>query len=71
MYKRQIYYRTEEGEVVLIEPNRMNYIERGRFEQPDRSYQPAWTHPIIANGKLYIRDQDSLYCYDVKRHDGF
>ena len=67
----RIYYRTEEGEVVLIEPNRMNYIERGRFEQPDRSYQPAWTHPIIANGKLYIRDQDSLYCYDVKRHDGF
>ena len=63
----RIYYRTEEGEVLLIEPSRMDYLERGRFEQPDRTSQPAWTHPIIANGKLYIRDQDTLFCYDVKR----
>jgi len=63
----RIYYRTEEGEVLLIEPNRMDYLERGRFQQPDRTNQPAWPHPIIANGKLYIRDQDTLYCYDVKR----
>jgi hypothetical protein len=26
---------------------------------------PAWAHPVIANGKLYIRDQDLLLCYDV------
>ena len=62
----RIYYRTEEGPMLLIEPNRKEYIERGRFEQPDRSEQPAWTHPTIANGKLYIRDQDLLLCYDVK-----
>ena len=62
----RIYYRTEEGAVVLIEPNRKEYTERGRFEQPDRTQQPAWTHPVLANGKLYIRDQDTLFCYDVK-----
>jgi hypothetical protein len=28
--------------------------------------QPAWTHPVIANGKLYLRDQDLLLCYDIK-----
>ena len=61
-----IYYRTEEGEIVLIEPNKTEYIERGRFEQPDRSKSPAWTHPVLANGKLYVRDQDVLYCYNVK-----
>ena len=65
----RIYHRTEDGEMVLIEPNRMNYIERGRFEQPDRTNQPAWTHPIIANGKLYLRDQDQLFCYDVNQRD--
>ncbi|MBC8244078.1 MAG: PQQ-like beta-propeller repeat protein [Verrucomicrobia bacterium] len=65
----RIYYRTEDGVMVLIEPSRMAYIERGRFEQPDRTNQPAWTHPIIANGKLYIRDQNQLFCYDVKQHD--
>lgn len=62
----RIYYRTEGGAMLLIEPNRKEYIERGRFEQPDRSEKPAWTHPILANGKLYIRDQDVLLCYDVK-----
>lgn len=62
----RIYYRTEEGELILIEPSRERYIERGRFSQPDRTFQPAWTHPVIANGKLYVRDQDSLFCYDIK-----
>ncbi len=63
----RIYYRTEDGEVLLIEPDKEKYVEHGRFTQPDRTRQPAWTHPVIANGKLYIRDQDTLYCYNVKR----
>jgi outer membrane protein assembly factor BamB len=62
----RLYYRTESGTMLLIEPNRERYIERGRFEQPDRSKAPAWTHPVLANGKLYVRDQDVLLCYDVK-----
>ena len=62
----RIYYRTEKGTMLLIEPNRKEYLERGRFEQPDRSQKLAWPHPIIANGKLYLRDQDLLMCYDVK-----
>lgn len=62
----RIYYRTEEGPIVLIEPSRKEYLERGRFNQPERTDKPAWAHPIIANGKLYIRDQDTLFCYDVK-----
>jgi outer membrane protein assembly factor BamB len=62
----RIYYRTEEGPIVLIEPNRKEYLERGRFDQPDRTDKPAWAHPVVANGKLYIRDQDTLFCYDVK-----
>ena len=62
----RLYYRMENGNVVLIEPSPRQYIERGRFEQPDRSRAPAWPHPVIANGKLYIRDQDVLLCYDVK-----
>ena len=62
----RLYYRTEKGIMLLIEPSPKQYIERGRFDQPDRSKQPAWSHPIIANGKLYLRDQDVLLCYDVK-----
>ena len=62
----RLYYRTEDGTMLLIEPNPKQYIERGRFEQPDRTRLPAWAHPVIANGKLYVRDQDVLFCYDVK-----
>jgi outer membrane protein assembly factor BamB len=62
----RIYYRTEEGPIALIEPSRKEYLERGRFNQPERTDKPAWAHPVIANGKLYIRDQDMLFCYDVK-----
>lgn len=62
----RLYYRTEDGTMLLIEPNREKYVERGRFEQPDRSESPAWSHPVIANGKLYVRDQDVLFCYDIK-----
>ncbi|MGO9109683.1 MAG: PQQ-binding-like beta-propeller repeat protein [Thermoguttaceae bacterium] len=62
----RLYYRTEKGTMLLIEPSPKQYVECGRFEQPDRSKSPAWTHPVIANSKLYLRDQDVLLCYDIK-----
>jgi outer membrane protein assembly factor BamB len=62
----RLYSRTEKGTMLLIEPSPKQYVECGRFEQPDRSKSPAFTHPVIANGKLYVRDQDVLLCYDVK-----
>jgi outer membrane protein assembly factor BamB len=62
----RLYLRSEEDAIVLVEPSKKGFVERGRFEQPDRSSSPAWAHPIIANGKLYIRDQELLLCYDVK-----
>ena len=36
------------------------------FKQPDRSNKNAWAHPVIAGGKLYLRDQGVLLCYDIK-----
>jgi outer membrane protein assembly factor BamB len=62
----RLYYRNEGGPIVLVEANPQGYVEKGRFDQPNRSGKAAWPHPIIANGKLYIRDQDLLLCYDVK-----
>lgn len=63
---RRLYYRTERGTMLLIEPSPKGYLERGRFEQPERTKASAWAHPVIANGKLYLRDQDTLFCYNVK-----
>jgi outer membrane protein assembly factor BamB len=63
----RLYCRNEgDGEIILVEANPEKYVEKGRFKQPDRSGQNAWPHPVIANGRLYLRDQDVLLCYDVK-----
>jgi outer membrane protein assembly factor BamB len=63
----RLYYRNESGSTVLVEANPERYVEHGRFEPPERSAHSAWPHPVIANGRLYLRDQDALLCYDVKR----
>ena len=62
----RLYYRTESGAMLLLEPSAKEYIERGRFQEPNRSRSPDWSHPVIANGKLYLRDQDLLMCYDIQ-----
>jgi hypothetical protein len=61
-----LYVRGEGGGVALVEANPTKYVEKGKFNQPDRSSQPAWPHPVVANGKMYLRDWDILLCYDVK-----
>jgi outer membrane protein assembly factor BamB len=62
-----LYLRSEgsRGTVVLIEATPERWREKGRFDQPERSDKEAWPHPVIANGKLYLRDQDKLFCYDL------
>jgi outer membrane protein assembly factor BamB len=64
----RFYLRQEDkkGTVALIEASPDGYREHGRFDQPDRSDQNSWPHPVVAGGKLYLRDQDVLLCYDVK-----
>jgi outer membrane protein assembly factor BamB len=64
-----LYTRSEGGKgvIALVEASPAGYREKGRFEQPNRSDKNSWPHPVIAGGKLYIRDQDVLLCYDVKQ----
>jgi outer membrane protein assembly factor BamB len=63
-----LYLRSESGKGVLalVEATPEGYREKGRFDQPDRTDKNSWPHPVIANGKLYLRDQDVLLCFDVK-----
>jgi len=61
-----LYLRSENGPIALVAATGEGYIELGQFDQPDRSTQQAWTHPVVAEGKLFIRDQDLLMCYDLK-----
>jgi outer membrane protein assembly factor BamB len=61
-----LYALSEDGVVGLIEATPQAYKERSRFEIHRGSY-PTWTPPVIANGRLYLREQDNLYCYNVNR----
>ena len=61
-----LYVRGEGGAVALVEATPEGYRERGRFDQSERSGQPAWPHPVVAGGKLYLHDWDRLFCYQLK-----
>jgi outer membrane protein assembly factor BamB len=65
----RLYLHGENGEVALIEATPEAYHEKGRFkptDPPDHGNSKAWAYPVIANGRLYIRDIGTLWCYDVK-----
>jgi outer membrane protein assembly factor BamB len=61
-----LYARSERGPVALVEATPTGYVEKSRFTPPDRSNEMTWAHPVVANGRLYLRDQGVLHCYDVK-----
>jgi outer membrane protein assembly factor BamB len=64
----RLYVRGEGGEVALVEATPTEYREQGRFtppDAPDRGKARAWPHPVVANGRLYLRDLGTLWAYDV------
>ena len=61
-----LYFRYQNGVVALIEANPKELKVAASFREADRSGRECWAHPVVANGKLYLRDQDKLVCYDVK-----
>lgn len=64
-----LYLHGENGQVALVEASPEGYREKGRFtppNQPDRGMAQSWTYPVIANGRLYLRDNASVWAYDIK-----
>jgi outer membrane protein assembly factor BamB len=65
----RLYLHGENGEVALVDATPDGYHEKGRFTPPglpDRGQAKAWAYPVVANGRLYIRDVGSLWCYEVR-----
>lgn len=63
-------YGQSKGTVALVEAGPKGWVEKGRLEIPQKSKFPRrsgliWTHPVIAGGKLYLRDHELLFCYDI------
>lgn len=67
----RLYLHGEHGEVALVEPSPDGYRERGRFSPPGRPkrshpMEKSWAYPVVAHGRLYLRDHDVLWSYDVR-----
>jgi outer membrane protein assembly factor BamB len=62
-----LVFRYQSGEVALIEATPHGYHLKGSFKPDYVSSQPCWSQPVVIGGRLYLRDQDKLMCYDVRR----
>jgi outer membrane protein assembly factor BamB len=61
----RLYLFSERGVMGLAEANPQGYREHGRFTLQTGA-RPTWSHPVVADGRLYLRDQDTIYAYDVR-----
>ena len=64
-------YGEQTAEVSLVEASTKKWSQKGRFALPEASkHTPAsgknWTRPVVADGMMYLRDQELLFCYRIK-----
>ena len=54
--------------MILIRPLPNQYQLQGEFKPAEApEIRDSWAHPALSNGRLYVREQDALYCYDLKK----
>lgn len=62
-----LYIRYADGTTVLAKADPTDYVEVGSFRPSGSGDRPSWSHPVILDGKLYLRDQDVISCYNVRK----
>ena len=60
-----LYCFSENGVIGLVEATPAGYKEKGRF-RIEQSSRKTWAYPAVAGGRLYLRDQDTIYAFDVR-----
>jgi outer membrane protein assembly factor BamB len=62
----RLYCLSQEGEMALLEPTADAFDIAGRFNLISERKRDVWTHPVILDGRLYLRYHDTLFCYDIR-----
>lgn len=62
-----LYARFASGVLALVKASPGKYEEVSSFNIPHYETRPSWSHPVIAGGKLYLREGDWIMCYDIKK----
>ena len=60
-----LYIHFANGQMSLVKADSEQYEEVGSFTVPGSGERPSWAHPVIAGGKLFLREQDHILCYDI------
>jgi hypothetical protein len=60
----QLIFRYQDGTLALIDADPKGYRLKGTFK-PEYQERESWSHPVVSNGKLYLREQDKLMCYQL------
>jgi outer membrane protein assembly factor BamB len=61
-----LYFHFDDGTMSLVEASPQGYKQAGSFHIPNARSQ-SWAHPVVIGGKMYLREQDTIWCYDVKK----
>ncbi|MBI1346275.1 PQQ-binding-like beta-propeller repeat protein [bacterium] len=61
--QRKLLVISEQGEAVLLDANSERHVELAKFQALDGK---TWNHPVIAHGKLFVRNSEEMACYDVR-----
>jgi len=62
-----IYVRFADGTLVLAKADPADYVELATFKIPGSDARPSWSHSVILDGRLYLREQDKILCYDLRK----
>ncbi len=63
---RRLYCLAEDGRVALLQPTPETFEMAGQFRLMPEKVHDAWAHPVLLDGRLYLRYHDTLWCYDVR-----
>ena len=66
----RLYCLAENGRTALLRPTPGRFEIDGRFQLLPEKVSDAWAHPVLLHGRLYLRYQDALWCYDVRPAGG-
>jgi outer membrane protein assembly factor BamB len=61
-----LYIHYANGQMSLVKATPDKYEEVGSFMVPGSGERPSWAHPVIAGGRLYLREQDRILCYEIR-----
>lgn len=63
----RLYLHFANGKMVLAKAEPGDYVEVGSFTTPGSGGRPSWSQPVILDGKLYVREDNVVLCFDIRK----